>query len=250
MFGYSPEEAAGQLATMVPPKRAGESTGLFDRAMKGETIRDLHIKRRRKDGTLVDVRAAAAPMYGPDGAVRGVTRAYEDITDKVRAEAQLNRVAHYDQLTGLPNRLTLQKELGRLLAGADARPTTIALFDLDGFKDVNDTYDHAIGDRVLASVADRLRRAFRSDDVVARYGGDEFVVVCTVDDTSSGRAITVGVERALADPIVWDGGTWNGKASIGIARVEPNDEVTDVLRRADRNMYLVKAQRRLTQVAI
>ena len=121
IFGYSAEEATGQLSTMIPPKRADESSGLFDRAVGGETVRDLHLKRRRKDGTLVDVRAAAAPMYNPDGSVRGVARAYEDITDKVRAEQQLNRVAHYDQLTGLPNRLTLQKELGRLLAGDNVR---------------------------------------------------------------------------------------------------------------------------------
>ena len=87
------------------------------RALSGEIVRDLHLKRLRKDGTVVDVRAAAAAMYNADGTVRGVARAYEDITEHMRAEEQLNRIAHYDQLTGLPNRLTLQKELGRLLSG-------------------------------------------------------------------------------------------------------------------------------------
>jgi GGDEF domain-containing protein len=78
-------------------------------------------------------------MYNPDGSVRGVVRAYEDITERRRAEDQLQRVAHYDQLTGLPNRLSLQKQLGRLLSGSGPKePTAIALFDLDGFKDVND----------------------------------------------------------------------------------------------------------------
>ena len=69
----------------------------------------------------------------------------------MRAEEQLQRIAHYDQLTGLPNRLTLQKELGRLLSG-DGTPTAIALFDLDGFKDVNDTLGHSTGDQLLIEV--------------------------------------------------------------------------------------------------
>ena len=77
----------------------------------------MELKRLRKDGTLVDVRVAAAPMYNLDGTVRGVAWAYEDITGRKKAEEQLRRLAHYDQLTGLPNRLSLQKELDALLAG-------------------------------------------------------------------------------------------------------------------------------------
>ena len=125
----------------------------------------------------------------------------------------------------------------------------IGFIDLDGFKSVNDTFDHAVGDRVLASIAERLRRAFRSEDVVARYGGDEFVVVCKTQAGTSDGMVTSGVERALAEPVLWEGGSWNAKASIGTARVEPDDDVADLLRRADRNMYLAKAERRLDQAA-
>ncbi len=120
----------------------------------------MHVKRLRKDGSLVDVRVAAAPMYNPDGSVRGVAWAYEDITDRKRAEEQLHRLAHYDPLTGLPNRLTLQRELGRLLP-ARGRPTAVALFDLDGFKDVNDTLGHSTGDQLLVEVGRRLMRGRR-----------------------------------------------------------------------------------------
>ena len=94
-------------------------------------------------------------MYNADGTVRGVARAYEDVTAHIRAAEQLQRIAHYDQLTGLPNRLTLQKKLGRLLSG-DGTPTAIALFDLDGFKDVNDTLGHSTGDQLLIEVGERL----------------------------------------------------------------------------------------------
>ena len=105
-----------------------------------------------------------------------MVRAYEDISDQVRVEEQLNRIAHYDQLTGLPNRLTLQKELGRLLSGAGTS-TTIALFDLDGFKDVNDTLGHSIGDQLLIEVGHRLTELAGGRGQVCRLGGDEFVVV-------------------------------------------------------------------------
>ena len=140
MFGYDAEEALGRQRMLVPPEGMTEAQALFRRAYGGETIRDLHVKRRRKDGALLDVRLAAAPMYNPDGTVRSVAFAYEDITDRKAAEEQLRRLAHYDQLTGLPNRALLQQELRRLLAKDGGKaPTSIVLFDLDEFKDVNDT---------------------------------------------------------------------------------------------------------------
>src|SRR5262249_4523926 len=148
------------------------------RTLKGETIRGLRMRRARKDGSLVDVRVAAAPMYHADGTVRGVARAYEDITDYVRAEEQLQRVAHYDPLTGLPNRLSLQKELGGLLSGeGNARPTAVVLFDLDGFKDVNDTLGHSTGDQLLVAVGQRLSEAAQGRGSVSRLGGDEFIII-------------------------------------------------------------------------
>src|SRR5262245_31432959 len=115
IFGYTAEEALSQPISLTPPGGEKDSQSMFERTMGGEVIRDVHLKRMRKDGSLVDVRAASARMYNPDGSVRGVARAYEDISDRRRVEEQLQRVAHYDQLTGLPNRLSLQKQLGRLL---------------------------------------------------------------------------------------------------------------------------------------
>jgi diguanylate cyclase (GGDEF)-like protein/PAS domain S-box-containing protein len=244
IFGYSAEEAAGQLATMVPPKRAGESSGLFDRAIKGETIRDLHLKRRRKDGAMVDVRAAAAPIYNPDGSVRGVARAYEDITDKVRAEQQLNRIAHYDQLTGLPNRLTLQKELGRLLAGDSAEPATIALFDLDGFKDVNDTLGHSVGDQLLIEVGHRLSETAGRRGQVCRLGGDEFVVIIPRcgDPLTAGDIVGLLLKR-LAEPYKVDDHILHLGGSAGIA-IAPADgrTVDELIANADLALYQAKAE--------
>jgi PAS domain S-box-containing protein len=169
IFGYTAEEAVGQRSDLLPPKSGDQSTQLFERAINGETLRNMRLKKRRKDGSLINVRAAAAPMYNPDGSVRGIARAYEDITNYMRAEAQLERVAHYDQLTGLPNRLSLQKELGRRLSGEGCeRPTAIVLFDLDGFKDVNDTLGHSVGDQLLVEVGQRLAEIAGTSRAVCR----------------------------------------------------------------------------------
>jgi diguanylate cyclase (GGDEF)-like protein/PAS domain S-box-containing protein len=244
IFGYTTEEAVGQPANMVPGKPEDESRGLFRRALMGETLRNLRLKRRRKDGILVDVRAAAAPMYHPDGTVRGVARAFEDITDQVRAEDQLERVAHYDQLTGLPNRLTLQKELGRLLSGdASQKSNAIALFDLDGFKDVNDTLGHSTGDQLLIEVGQRLSDVAGDHGSVCRLGGDEFVVI--IPDCGDPLLISGLVDamlKRLAEPFKINDQVLHVGGSGGIAIAPADgDNVDELIANADLALYQAKS---------
>ena len=114
----------GQRTKLVPPEAVTESQDMFERCLNGETIRDVEVRRQRKDGSIVDIRLAATPMYNPDGTVWGVAWAYDDITGRKKAERQLNQIAHYDQLTGLPNRVSLKNELTSLLS-ADGRPIAL-----------------------------------------------------------------------------------------------------------------------------
>jgi diguanylate cyclase (GGDEF)-like protein/PAS domain S-box-containing protein len=244
IFGYTAEEAAGQRADMLPPKSSDQSQHLFERAISGETLRNVRLKKRRKDGSLVDVRVAAAPMYNPDGSVRGVARAYEDITAYVRAEAQLERVAHYDQLTGLPNRLSLQKELGRRLSGEQKQPTTIVLFDLDGFKDVNDTLGHSTGDQLLIEVGQRLTEVCGSSAAVCRLGGDEFVVI----RPDCGNPLIVGpmadtMLKRLAEPFKVNDHILHigGSAGIAIAPAD-GDNIDELIANADLALYQAKSE--------
>ncbi|MEA2939236.1 MAG: hypothetical protein QOC56_2740 [Alphaproteobacteria bacterium] len=244
MFGYTAEDAKGQYANLLPPK-VSRPQGLFDRAIKGETVRGQRVQRVRKDGTLIDVRAAAAPMYNPDGTISGVARAYEDITDYMRAEEQLQRVAHYDQLTGLPNRLTLQKELGRLLAGdGSSKPLSIALFDLDGFKDVNDTLGHSTGDQLLIEVGHRLGDVAQGRGTVCRLGGDEFVVIFPDWGNPLMIGEVVGAMLArLAEPFKVNDHILHVGGSAGIA-IAPADGVTvdELIANADLALYQAKSE--------
>lgn len=239
-FGFTAAETIGKHTKLVPPDRRLESQSLFERAMRGETVRDVHVKRLRKDGTVVDVRIAAAPMTNPDGTVRGVAWAYEDVTDRRKAEEQLARLAHYDPLTGLPNRLTLQNELARLLKAE--RRVSIALFDLDGFKDVNDTLGHSTGDKLLVEVGRRLSAVAAERGRVCRLGGDEFVVVLA--DCGDPRVVAGVVDamlRRLAEPFEVNDHVLHLAGSAGIA-IAPNDGTCgdDLIANADLALYQAK----------
>jgi diguanylate cyclase len=122
--------------------------------------------------------------------------------------------------------------------------TVVVFIDLDGFKDVNDTYGHEVGDGVLIAIAERLRESVRPDDMVGRFGGDEFVLVLQ-DDGLDDEAIVERLDSAISPPITWDGGSWRPAVSIGVARPHPGDDIATVVRNADREMFAVKRQRKL-----
>ncbi len=248
MFGYGADEMMGRPDRLVPPEAEAEAQALFRRAYNGETVRDLHVRRRRKDGAVLDVRLAAAPMHNPDGTVRNVAFAYEDITARKAAEEQLRRLAHYDQLTGLPNRALLQQELGRLLAKDGGKgPTSIVLFDLDEFKDVNDTLGHSSGDQLLIEVGRRLIGVAEERAVVglaSRLGGDEFVVI--LPDCGDPRWVSeiVGVMlRRLNEPFVINDQLVHLGASAGVA-IAPQDGagVEELIANADLALYQAKSE--------
>ena len=108
IFGYTADEVIGHVIKTVPPEEMARSESVFHRALSGEAFRDVQSKRLRKDGSPVDIQTTATPLHHPDGTVRGVVWVHEDITNRMRAEEQMRRLAHYDRLTGLPNRLSLQ----------------------------------------------------------------------------------------------------------------------------------------------
>ncbi len=180
IYGWTPAEAMGRTIRIVPPEGRDVSRELHQRALRGETIRGVEVKRVRKDGIVLDIGLSAAPLFSSAGTVRGVAYAHEDITARKCSEQQLRNFADFDQLTGLANRRTFEEALARHLGAEPQAPTAVGLLDLDGFKDVNDTLGHSIGDRLLIEVARRLREVALTCDpsaLVCRLGGDEFVVV-------------------------------------------------------------------------
>ncbi|HUG85893.1 MAG TPA: GGDEF domain-containing protein, partial [Euzebya sp.] len=170
-----------------------------------------------------------------------------DITARTRAMRSLNEQrralayqASHDPVTGLANRFQLLQFLQYQLSGD--RPPTVMLVDLDGFKEVNDEHGHAAGDHVLATVADRLREAVDAEDLVARYGGDEFVVVARPGEDAAD--LCQRLQEVIGQPIAWSGRPLVVGASIGWSEGKRGDSVSGLLNRADERMYRVKERRR------
>ena len=244
MYGYNVAEVLSHKVTVVPPELIEESAGLHARARAGEIVPAIETTRIRKDGTRVDVRLAAAPIFAEDGRVRGVAFVHEDITARKRAEEQLRQFAHFDQLTGLANRHAMKERLEGLLADEN-REVSIALLDLDGFKEVNDTLGHSTGDLLLMQVASRLRSAvsrLAPEALACRLGGDEFIVI--VPDCGSPLTMSEIISEVLASlsqPFVVGDHFLHLGASAGIAMAPMHgSDFDELLSNADLALYLAK----------
>ena len=177
---------------------------------------------------------------------------YHDVTDLRRANEEIEHLAFYDPLTGLPNRRLLLDRLGRapVLSQRSGKVGALLFLDLDHFKDLNDTLGHEVGDELLQAVAQRLLANVRVADTVARLGGDEFVVMLsdlssnTQEAAALAQRIGEKILRGLSEPYVLRGHTHQGAASIGATLFGASAQsAIELLRQADIAMYQVKARR-------
>ena len=200
---------------------------------------------RRKDGTPVWVSLAIACKRTADGRPLYDVSIVEDISARRVAEERIQYLATHDELTGLINRAMF----GQLLAHAVekrrryARHFAVMFVDLDRFKIVNDSLGHEGGDELLKEVATRLRRSLRASDVVARFGGDEFVLLVELPDRAAASAVARTVLSAVLKPVRILGQECRVTASIGVTMCpEDGDDVATLLKNADLAMYLAKEE--------
>lgn len=190
----------------------------------------------------------AAPLYGHDGRIRSILAVVRDISERADAESQVHYLAHYDLLTGLPNRALFRDRLLQAMAQAKRSDTLIAVMflDIDDFKDVNDTLGHAVGDQLLKEIAQRIRSCMREYDTVARFGGDEFGIIQTdVQTVEAAADLAERVLGMLGEPFHIEGHEIHSGASVGMTIYPFDDAQADaLLRNADMAMYKAKREGR------
>ena len=244
LTGYQPEEVIGRRPAVLSPSVHGED---FYAAMWSRLTREGswegEIWNRRKSGEVFPEWLRINATRADDGMATGYVAIFSDISLRKRVEEELVHQATRDALTGLPNRLLALRELSDMLERADEGHRVAVLFvDLDGFKAVNDTHGHAVGDRVLKEVALRLRGAVRASDEVARFGGDEFLVLLPgVTDENDAAYVARKLLLSLSAQFETAGDRARISASIGIALC-PGDATSPetLIQAADDAMFAVK----------
>ncbi|MEW6611251.1 MAG: EAL domain-containing protein [Pseudomonadota bacterium] len=225
------------------PERAREGLRLV---VHNGTVRDYGMEIRHQDGHSTPVEFNATVFHDERGDVAGVYAAARDITERRIAEDRVHRLAYYDTLTGLPNRLLFKDRLQQALAQAERGGQLVAVMflDLDRFKLINDTLGHGIGDLLLRGMGERLSLCVRESDTVARMGGDEFTVILSGLHKGQDAALVARkILDAFAQPFWLEGHELFVNASIGIA-LYPSDSQTPegLLKQADLAMYAAKEQ--------
>ncbi len=198
-------------------------------------------KLKRRDGTLVDVEISVGRLaYQGESAVQCVVR---DITERVRAQETIQRMAYYDPLTNLPNRTLFQDRLKSALAQARRREEIVAVIfvDLDDFKSINDTLGHVVGDEVLCAVGERLTDLMREEDTVSRQSGDEFTILARVSERDDACLLAERILEALRPSVEVCGYELHVSASIGVATYpDDGDSELVLIKNADAAMYSAK----------
>lgn len=245
MTGYTASEALGKTPRVL---KSGRQDELFYRRLWAPLLAGApwrgELVNQRKDGTLYCDLMTISPVKNADGQVVRFIAIHHDITQRKRMEEDLAQLAHFDRLTGLPNRALFVDRVERALAEARRSQNGFAVLylDLDGFKAVNDQHGHDAGDALLREVAARIVGCVRDSDTVGRLGGDEFAVLLRTASRPEGvAAVAQKIIEALAPPVQLDGYACRVGASVGIA-LHPDDgvNVDALLRSGDLAMYEAK----------
>ncbi|WP_342119506.1 EAL domain-containing protein [Pseudoduganella sp. OTU4001] len=244
--GYTRAEAVGRNPSMLSSGRQNKEfyDGMWERLLN-DNFWQGEVWNRRKSGELYVERLTITGIRNARGKALNYVGIFSDITKQTLQAQHLDRIAHYDPLTGLPNRRLLADRLQHGMAQARRRGSrlVVAYLDLDGFKAINDELGHEYGDQLLVALGSRMTHATRECDTVCRLGGDEFVVVLDdLQNVADFMPMVVRLLEAVAAPVVVERKTLRVTGSIGVA-VYPQAvdiDADQLMRQADQAMYRAK----------
>jgi diguanylate cyclase (GGDEF)-like protein/PAS domain S-box-containing protein len=245
LSGYAIEEVLGHTPALMKSgvQRDAFYALLWRTILAGKAWRGILVDRG-KDGNLYTVDQTITPLMDEHGAITHFIAIQQDAMARAPGEEKDHYLARHDALTGLPNRLYFTEIERQQLeyARGTGHPFALMFMDLDKFKEVNDNFGHASGDQLLLAAAERLTRAIRKSDTVARFGGDEFAILLSeLPDKHIVSTLAQKLNQAMAQPFVVGDETVCISASIGAA-IYPvdGDKPDDLMRKADAAMYSVK----------
>lgn len=250
ILGYqAPEQVVHKTVLDISPEK--QPDGTYSRE-KFQHIHDswriwkpFHWTHCRADGNLLEVEVNIAPMPLEFGGQARLC-VWHDMTQLRKQQRYLERIAHFDALTDLPNRVLLTDRInqGMKHSRRHNRVLAVVFLDLDGFKAVNDTHGHAVGDELLVALAQRMQTSLREGDTLARIGGDEFVAVLAgLEREQDAQPVLQRLLRAVAEPVALGEVTVRVSVSMGVTFYPTDDADADLLlRHADQAMYAAKQQ--------
>jgi diguanylate cyclase (GGDEF)-like protein/PAS domain S-box-containing protein len=247
MYGFDPHQTAPsdteQHKLFTPESWSKLSTAMSKTIDTGVPY-ELELEIARKDGKNRWIWARGEAIRNEKGDIVNLHVVAQDITERKRAKEQLERIAHYDILTNMPNRVLLADLLNQAMLQCKRRNRSLAVafMDLDGFKAVNDLYGHNVGDELLIKLSQRMKEVLRAGDTLARIGGDEFIAVMVgLESIEDSKPVLKRLLKAAAGPVNLDDAVIQVSASIGVS-LYPQDHVdADLLmRHADQAMYVAK----------
>ncbi len=244
--GYSRAEVLGENPRLL---KSGRQEQVFYQTMWRELLEQGQwsgeVWNRRKDGRLYVQMQHINAVHNAQGQVIQYVSLFSDITQRKENEVRLAQLAHFDDLTGLPNRLLQRDRLHQAMVQAvrRAQKLAVAFLDLDGFKPVNDTYGHEAGDHVLITLAQRMKSVLREGDTLARIGGDEFAALLVdLDQQSDCELLLQRLLEAVAEPIAFGEHKLQLSVSIGVALYPQVQDISldQLMHQADMAMYRAK----------
>lgn len=249
LTGYSFEELEGKNPSIFASGQTSRDV-YFEmwHALKDKGLWSGELWDRRKDGVVYPKWTIISVIHNSEGHISNYIATFTDVTERKAAEERIYHLAHHDTLTGLFNRFSLEERLGQAIQQARRKDEKLAVMfiDMDRFKVINDTLGHHVGDMLLIEVARRLQSSVRDSDIVARPGGDEFVVVLTsVDDVMDVAAIAGNIVERLGGLYTIGEQELRSTPSMGISLFPADGEDEDeLMKNADAAMYHAKEQGR------
>jgi diguanylate cyclase (GGDEF)-like protein/PAS domain S-box-containing protein len=244
--GYTSAEVIGENPRILQSGETSNETyaEMWDSLNNGQIWKG-ELRNKRKNGEVYWESASISPVLDATGAITHFVALKTDISAFKEYQLHIEQLAHYDVLTGLPNRALLAERLHLQMSQALRRDKLLAVayIDLDGFKAINDQHGHKAGDNLLVTISNRMKQTLRDVDTVARIGGDEFVVVLTdLSDIEESLPLLIRLLDAIGMPIIVDQAKLQVSGSIGVTFYPQADEIEadQLLRQADQAMYQAK----------